>query len=393
MKQNSGGPLRAIGRLKINFWIALLLCILCVGVTYGVASSRSRAAFGSEENYAQAMKYLEIKNTIDDYYIGEVDEETISSAAFSAMVNSLGDVWSSYMSPTEYQTYQLYSSNQFIGLGVSITKDSDTGGFEITGLTEGSPAENAGLQRGDIILSVDGEDVTGMTISDARSLITSHIDESVTLLIDRNGSQTEYTVDCRLIYDNPVSYEMINGNVGYIKISNFESGAADGAIAAIESLLGSGAQYFVFDVRTNPGGLLSELTTLLDYLLPGVDIFVSVDKSGEETVITSNNVCLDMDMCVLVNADSYSAAEFFAAALQEYGWATIVGEHTTGKGRSQQTFELSDGSALHLSTAKYLTPNRVDLSEQGGVAPDIEVALTGNADSQLDAAVSQLLYG
>lgn len=393
MKQNSGGPLRAIGRLKINFWIALLLCILCVGVTYGVASSRSRAAFGSEENYAQAMKYLEIKNTIDDYYIGEVDEETISSAAFSAMVNSLGDVWSSYMSPTEYQTYQLYSSNQFIGLGVSITKDSDTGGFEITGLTEGSPAENAGLQRGDIILSVDGEDVTGMTISDARSLITSHIDESVTLLIDRNGSQTEYTVDCRLIYDNPVSYEMINGNVGYIKISNFESGAADGAIAAIESLLGSGAQYFVFDVRTNPGGLLSELTTLLDYLLPGVDIFVSVDKSGEETVITSNNVCLDMDMCVLVNADSYSAAEFFAAALQEYGWATIVGEHTTGKGRSQQTFELSDGSALHLSTAKYLTPNRVDLSEQGGVAPDIEVALTGNTDSQLDAAVSQLLYG
>lgn len=393
MKQNSGGPLRAIGRLKINFWIALLLCILCVGVTYGVASSRSRAAFGSEENYAQAMKYLEIKNTIDDYYIGEVDEETISSAAFSAMVNSLGDVWSSYMSPTEYQTYQLYSSNQFIGLGVSITKDSDTGGFEITGLTEGSPAENAGLQRGDIILSVDGEDVTGMTISDARSLITSHIDESVTLLIDRNGSQTEYTVDCRLIYDNPVSYEMINGNVGYIKISNFESGAADGAIAAIESLLGSGAQYFVFDVRTNPGGLLSELTTLLDYLLPGVDIFVSVDKSGEETVITSNNVCLDMDMCVLVNADSYSAAEFFAAALQEYGWATVVGEHTTGKGRSQQTFELSDGSALHLSTAKYLTPNRVDLSEQGGVAPDIEVALTGNTDSQLDAAVSQLLYG
>lgn len=393
MKQNSGGPLRAIGRLKINFWIALLLCILCVGVTYGVASSRSRAAFGSEENYAQAIKYLEIKNTIDDYYIGEVDEETISSAAFSAMVNSLGDVWSSYMSPTEYQTYQLYSSNQFIGLGVSIAKDSDTGGFEITGLTEGSPAENAGLQRGDIILSVDGEDVTGMTISDARSLITSHIDESVTLLIDRNGSQTEYTVDCRLIYDNPVSYEMINGNVGYIKISNFESGAADGAIAAIESLLGSGAQYFVFDVRTNPGGLLSELTTLLDYLLPGVDIFVSVDKSGEETVITSNNVCLDMDMCVLVNADSYSAAEFFAAALQEYGWATIVGEHTTGKGRSQQTFELSDGSALHLSTAKYLTPNRVDLSEQGGVAPDIEVALTGNTDSQLDAAVSQLLYG
>lgn len=392
MKQN-GGLLRAIGRLRINFWLAMLLCVLCVGVTYGAASSNARNAFGSDENYAQAMKYLEVKNTIDDYYIGTVDEEAVSAAAFSAMVDSLGDVWSSYMSPSEYQTYQLYSSNQFIGLGVSIAKDADTGGFEITGLTEGSPAENAGLARGDIILTVDGEDVTGMTISDARSLITSHIDESVDLTVERNGSPVDYTVDCRLIYDDPVSYEMINGNVGYIRIANFESGAAQSSISAIESLLTAGAEYFVFDVRTNPGGLLSELTTLLDYLLPGVDIFVSVDKSGEETVVTSNNVCLDMDMCVLVNADSYSAAEFFAAALQEYGWATIVGEHTTGKGRSQQTFELSDGSALHLSTAKYLTPNRVDLSEQGGVAPDIEVALSGNTDSQLDAAVSQLLYG
>lgn len=392
MKQN-GGLLRAIGRLRINFWLAMLLCVLCVGVTYGAASSNARNAFGSDDNYAQAMKYLEVKNTIDDYYIGTVDEEAVSAAAFSAMVDSLGDVWSSYMSPSEYQTYQLYSSNQFIGLGVSIAKDADTGGFEITGLTEGSPAENAGLARGDIILTVDGEDVTGMTISDARSLITSHIDESVDLTVERNGSPVDYTVDCRLIYDDPVSYEMINGNVGYIRIANFESGAAQSSISAIESLLTAGAEYFVFDVRTNPGGLLSELTTLLDYLLPGVDIFVSVDKSGEETVVTSNNVCLDMDMCVLVNADSYSAAEFFAAALQEYGWATIVGEHTTGKGRSQQTFELSDGSALHLSTAKYLTPKRVDLSEQGGVAPDIEVALSGNTDSQLDAAVSQLLYG
>ena len=393
MKDKGGGPLRAIGRLRINFWIAMLLCLLCVGVTYGVTVSQERADYGSDANYAQAMKYLEVKTTLDNYYIGEIDEEAVSSAAFSAMVDSLGDMWSSYMGPSEYQTYQLYSSNQFVGLGVTIAKDADTGGFKITGLTEDSPAENAGLVRGDIILAVDGQDVTGMTLTDVRSLITSHIDESVLLLINHGGSEVEKNVDCRLIYDNPVSSEMINGNVGYIKISNFESGAAENAIAAIEKLLQGGAQYFVFDVRTNPGGLLDELTELLDYLLPGVDIFVSVDKSGEETVVTSNNVCLDMDMCVLVNADSYSAAEFFAAALQEYGWATIVGEHTTGKGRSQQTFELSDGSALHLSTAKYLTPKRVDLSEQGGVAPDIEVALSGNTDSQLDAAVSQLLYG
>ena len=271
------------------------------------------------------MKYLEVKNTIDDYYIGTVDEDAVSAAAFSAMVDSLGDVWSSYMSPSEYQTYQLYSSNQFIGLGVSIAKDADTGGFEITGLTEGSPAENAGLARGDIILTVDGEDVTGMTISDARSLITSHIDESVDLTVERNGSPVDYTVDCRLIYDDPVSYEMINGNVGYIRIANFESGAAQSSISAIESLLTAGAEYFVFDVRTNPGGLLSELTTLLDYLLPGGDIFVSVDKSGEETVVTSNNVCLDMEMCVLVTPTATRRRSFSPRRCRSDNWATDRG--------------------------------------------------------------------
>ena len=133
---------------------------------------------------------------------------------------------------------------------------------------------------------------------------------------------------------------------------------------------------------------MSELTTLLDYLLPSGTIFISVDESGNQTPTESDSVCLDMPMAVLVNADTYSAAEFFAAALQEYNWADIIGERTTGKGRSQQTIELSDGSAVHISTAKYLTPLGVDLSEQGGIVPDQEIALTAKADTQLNAAIS-----
>ena len=163
--------------------------------------------------------------------------------------------------------------------------------------------------------------------------------------------------------------------------------SAAAAMDATEKLLSQGARGFVFDLRSNPGGLLSELTELLDYLLPSGTIFISVDKSGEQTAIESDSVCLDMPMAVIVNEYTYSAAEFFAAALQDYNWAEIIGVRTTGKSRSQQTVELSDGSAIHLSTATYLTPRGVDLAEQGGVIPDQEVAITSSGDSQLSAAL------
>ena len=149
---------------------------------------------------------------------------------------------------------------------------------------------------------------------------------------------------------------------------------------------------FIFDVRTNPGGLYSEMVTLLDYLLPSGDILVYVDSTGAEEVTKSDNVCLDMPMAVLVNSDSYAAAEFFAAALKDYNWATIVGERTTGKGRSQITVELTDGSAVHISNGKYLTPNRTDLSAEGGLRPDIDTALTDSGDAQLSAALSEVQW-
>ena len=393
MKNGFGRVVKAFFGIKIRFWALILACVLCVGVTYGLTVQRERGRIGSEENYSQAMKYLEIKNVIDEKYVGTVNEENVSAAAFDAMVSALGDQWSYYMSPSEYSAYKLYSANQYVGLGVQVDKDAETGGLKITGVNSGTPADNAGLEAGDIILAVAGTDITGMTVGDARSFISSNLGESVKLKIrDKDGNESELSVNCELIYTSPVTYRMLSGSIGYVQILNFDSGAADAAIKAIETLLGQGALGFVFDVRTNPGGLLSELTTLLDYLLPSGNIFISVDKAGNQTPTKSDSVCLDMPMAVLVNADTYSAAEFFAAALQDYNWAEIVGERTTGKSRSQQTIELSDGSAVHLSTARYLTPAGIDLAEQGGLIPDQEVALTATGDSQLNAALSAVQW-
>ena len=393
MKNGFGRVVKAFFGIKIRFWALILACVLCVGVTYGLTVQRERGRIGSEENYSQAMKYLEIKNVIDEKYVGTVNEENVSAAAFDAMVSALGDQWSYYMSPSEYSAYKLYSANQYVGLGVQVDKDAETGGLKITGVNSGTPADNAGLEAGDIILAVAGTDITGMTVGDARSFISSNLGESVKLKIrDKDGNESELSVNCELIYTSPVTYRMLSGSIGYVQILNFDSGAADAAVKAIETLLGQGALGFVFDLRTNPGGLLSELTALLDYLLPSGNIFISVDKAGNQTPTESDSVCLDMPMAVLVNADTYSAAEFFAAALQDYNWAEIVGERTTGKSRSQQTIELSDGSAVHLSTARYLTPAGIDLAEQGGLIPDQEVALTATGDAQLNAALSAVQW-
>lgn len=392
MKRGPGGLLRAFFGIKIPLLAFIIICGLAVGVTYGVTVRSERDRIGSGANYDQAMKYLEIKNTIDQNYVGEVDEEAVSSSAFAAMVDGLGDKWSYYMSPSEYAAYKLYSANQYTGLGVSIDKDAETGGFKVLGVSSGSPADNAGIKAGHIILSVADKDLTNMTVGDARSFISANLSRSVSVtLINLDGDQHSLTVDCTLVYTNPVSYEIKNGEIGYVKIASFDSGSAELVIKAVESLLEGGAQRFVFDVRSNPGGLYSEMVEVLDYLLPSGDILVSVNESGEETVERSDNVCLSMPMVVIVNSDTYAAAEFFAAALQDYNWAGVVGERTTGKGRIQTTIELSDGSAIHISNGKYLTPNRVDLTEQGGLRPDNEVALTSSGDAQLDAALADVL--
>jgi carboxyl-terminal processing protease len=319
-----------------------------------------------------------------------VNDEQVSSSAFYSMVKALGDKWSYYMTPAEYENYKLYTANQYAGIGVTIEKDEATKGFRIVAVTPGSPAEASGVVVGDIMLKVEGEDVAELDTDGVRDLITARLDDSIMVTMQRlDGSVKDMQINCRLINIVPVQSAMLEKKTGYVKISNFEKGSAVASREAVEKLLAEGAVCFVFDVRGNPGGLLSELTDLLDYILPEGDIFVSVDKENREQVTKSDNICIDVPMVVLIDENSYSAAEFFAAALSEYGWAKTVGTKTTGKGRSQITVELSDGSAVHLSSRKYLTPKRVDLSIQGGLSPDVPVerGLDPDIDEQLDRAI------
>ena len=350
--------------------ICIVLVLAAVISTYIITIG----GFESKDAFNNAKKYMEVESVIENNFIGDVSEEDIYNGAAAAMVRSLGDKWSYYMTPAEYEAYKLSAANEYAGIGVTVQIDED-GNFRIASVQEGTPAEQAGLQEGQYLISVDGEEVNGMTLADVSTLIRSKLNTDFKLGIkDKKGNETEVTLACTTIYKTAVSNKLLEKNVGYVRIANFEAGSSADAISAIESLLSIGAEHFIFDLRDNPGGLLSELKALLDYILPEGDIFVSIDREGHETVTGSDKVCLKYDMCVLVNENTYSAAEFFAAALQEYDWATIVGAQTTGKARSQITVELSDGSAVHISTNKYLTPERVDLAEAGGITPDYVVS-------------------
>lgn len=315
-------------------------------------------------------KLDQIEYLIENRFIEDADIGKAEDAAASAMISSLGDRWSYYLTAEEYTAHKEQTENAYVGIGITITADTDGQGFLIVSVQSGSGAEEAGLLAGDRIRSAQGESVLGITTSQLRSIIRGEEGTSVTLGILRDGEEYTFEVTRTRILTEVVSSQMLEGNIGLIAIHNFDSRCAEETIAAIEALQAQGATALIFDVRNNPGGYASELVKVLDYLLPEGDLFRTLDYAGHETVDKSDASYLDMPIAVVCNEDSYSAAEFFPAAIQEYGAGTVVGMSTCGKGYFQYTYELSDGSAVGLSAGKYFTPSGKSLIGTG-IQPDV----------------------
>lgn len=360
---------------QISFMTAVALMLLASALTCVLLVGGAWLYYG-REILGEISAYAALRRDIDAYYIGEYQDEAVLEAALDAAVAALDDKWSYYMTPEEYRRYLNSSNNQYSGVGISVRKDEATGGLLIAGVYAGSSAEKAGLKVGDVITAIDGRDVTVMPLNDATALVERQLGQTVRLtVLCADGETREFEVEYALVGATPVTSELLDGNVGYIAIKNFEANAGGDFIKAADDLMAQGAKSFIFDVRNNGGGKVRELNTILDYLLPECDIFVAVDKNGDEQVLRSGPENVRLPSVVLVNAYTFSAAEYFAAVLQEYGYASVVGEHTTGKSRSQITLKLPNGGALHISSGEYLTPRRVSLAEQGGLAPDREIVL------------------
>ena len=347
---------RKIGIFCSYVLVAVLSTVMTLGLVYW-------------EGGFETTKLEQLEGLIRERFIGEADPVKLEDAAAAAMVSATGDRWSYYISASEYASYAEQMANAYVGVGITIQKQEGNLGFLILDVTAGGPAEAAGLQVEDLLIRVDGTDVREMTTEEVRNLVRGEEGSYVDMTVLRRGETVTVSVERRKVQPPVATWEMLEHDIGLVTIENFDDRCAKETIAAIETLLDNGAKRLIFDVRNNPGGYAHELVDVLDYLLPEGELFRAVSYDGEENVDYSDADCLEMPMAVLVNGSSYSAAEFFAAAMQDYGAGYVVGQQTSGKGYFQTTIHLNDGSAVALSVGKYYTPGGISLANVG-VTPD-----------------------
>lgn len=382
-------------------WQKSLILVLAFAVAILGSAIVTMQLTYREQTPAEA-KTAEIGAYLDRFFIDDYDEEKLADAAASAMVEATGDRWSYYLTAEEKSSYDEQMQNAYVGIGVTITAQEELGGMRIEAVTADGPAEEAGLLTDDIITEVEGEKTLDLGMTGTRTKVRGEEGTFVTLTILRGEESFPVSVERRSIQTPVATYEMLDGQIGYIKIANFDTRCAEETNAAMDELIAQGAKALIFDVRNNGGGYKNELVKVLDKILPEGILFQSEDYQGSKQIDRSDADCIDLPMAVLVNQDSYSAAEFFAAAIQEYDWGTVVGTKTVGKGNFQTAFTLSDGSMLNLSIGKYYTPQGRSLTDTG-VIPDIEITLSDEDgaklyygqlekadDAQLQAAIREI---
>ena len=349
--------------------LTLCLTLTAVFIWQRILPRHDRGEYIAEDKLAEAA------DIIRENYIGEYEESELTDRAIDAMVASLNDRWSYYMTAEEVAAYEMSSRNSYGGIGI-VVQDSEDNVARVLKVYEHSPAGAAGVFPGSLFLAVNGQDVSGMDKDSVVDLVRSAIAQGQVDLrfLCPDGSEREYSLTPGDVYTEPVRFQALPSGLGYVRVENFEGRSAESAIAAVESLQARQVPGIIFDVRENPGGQLSELLKLLDYILPEGKLFISRNIDGSEDIDYSQPSCVELPMVVLINEDSYSAAEFFAAALREYDWAELVGAQTSGKGYAQITVPMTDGSAIHISHIAYFTPKGVCLAGVG-LTPDLSVEL------------------
>lgn len=385
----------------------LALMLLAAAASYSITLSVCSQSFNSklgdlDSLVSQHQKIAEVQNCIEKYYVNSYDKNQVADGAAAGMVAYLGDRWSYYLNKEQFAAYRQSIENTLVGIGVNVTQDSETGGILVIDVYANSPAERAGIQAQDLIIGVDGKTVQSLGYEGTVHAVQGKAGTTVKLTCrDKAGKVKDVSITREKITVESVKSQILPGNIGYIRIRGFDLNVDQQFIEAVRNLQAAKVSGFIFDVRNNPGGALQTLVNSLDILLPEGLIISEKDKNGNEQEYTSDANEVTKPMVVLVNEYSISAAEFFAASLQEYNKATIIGTPTTGKGCAQSPIELSDGSGLILSISKYYTASGISLAETKGIKPDVVVTLTDEEirqnykrpiteDRQVQAALSKL---
>lgn len=315
-----------------------------------------------------------IQSYIDLYSYYEQDKDAFMDNVFSALMRSLNDNYSAYYNEEAYKSLMKGTTGEYSGIGCVVTQNVENGQVIVVQPYKGSPAYEAGIAIGDIIIKAGDVEITGMDLNEAVTYIQGKEGTTVNITLIHDGEEKTVEVMRRKIEVPTIEYEMLEDNIGYIKITDFEEITVKQFENALEDMQNQGAKGFIFDVRSNPGGLYDSVVSMLDTLLPEGTIVYTEDKYGNRQTETSDAECIDLPMAVLINGDSASASEIFAGALQDYDVAEIIGTKSFGKGIVQSVVPLQDGSAIKFTVASYFTPNGVCIHGIG-IQPDQVVEL------------------
>lgn len=340
-----------------------------------------------------------LQNIIDRYFLFDEDMTKVEDGIYAGMMNGLGDPYTVYYTKEEYKALNEDTEGKYSGIGAVVSQNPNTKIITIVKIFDNSPANDAGLQVGDIIDKIDGEEVAGTDMDIlVKTKIRGEEGTSFKMTVLRGDDRKEVELDLtrRSIEVETVAGKMLDNNIGYIAVSQFDAVTSEQFKSNIESLQSQGMTKLIVDLRGNPGGLLDQVVDMLDYILPDGLVLYTEDKYGErEEYYSDGSHELKIPMVVLVNENSASASEVFTATFRDFEWGTVVGKTTFGKGIVQNVLPLGDGTAVKITTQHYYPPSGYDLHKVG-IKPDLEVDLNEGAkigtdsDNQLSAAIDIL---
>ena len=386
---------------KYNIYKTIMIIVLTAFITFIItalvgynyitkgdgAKILVRETSSNQDLIVQLEKY---KSIIDEFYLGEVNEEDLKEGAIKGYIEGLGDPYTEYISKEEMQEYMEDTLGNYVGIGIYMLLDEENGKIKVLAPMKSSPAETVGIKSGDIIETVDGEEYTKDEMSEVANKIKGKEGTTVKLGIKRGEENLEFEVTRQNIKVNPVEGKILENNIGYVQFASFDETTYEDFKAKYEELKNQGITSLIIDLRNNGGGLVDQATDIADlFVEKDTPLLYEVDKDGNEEIVKAeDDVTINIPTIILTNENTASASEILAGALKDLGKAKIVGTKTYGKGIIQQIIPLNDGSGIKITTEEYQTPNRNKIHEVG-IEPDEIVELPETVTNVLEILEDQ----
>lgn len=375
---------------KVIMLVVLVAFITFLITSIGMYQYFTNNSFGkqlvvsSENNGEIASELSKYKVLIDKYFLGEIDEEKLKEGAIKGYIEGLDDPYTEYISKEDMEDYLADATGNFVGIGIYMVQDTGSDKIMVLSPIKGSPAEEAGILPGDLIVSVDGVIYTAEEMTVASNKIKGEVGTTVQIEVLRGSETLNFELKRENIKVNPVEGKKLENDIGYIEFSSFDDGTAEEFKTKFEELQGQGIKSLIIDLRNNGGGIVDEALEIADYVLEKDDVILyEVDKNEKETIEKSkNDPIINMPIIILTNKNTASSSEILAGALKDHGKAKTVGTKTYGKGVIQQLLTLPDGSGLKITAEEYLTPNKTQINKIG-IEPDEEVKLPDSVKNVL----------